>query len=60
VAAALVIALAVAWCVVMSFSRLYLGVHFASDVIAGMCAGAAWVAVCVSGFEIVRRRRGRR
>jgi undecaprenyl-diphosphatase len=58
-AAGLAIAATLAWCVLISFSRLYLGVHFASDVIAGMCAGAAWVAVCVSGLEVVRRRRPR-
>ncbi len=47
---------AVSWCVVMGFSRLYLAVHYASDVLAGLVAGAAWVAVCVSGAELVVRR----
>ena len=41
---------------VIGFSRLYLGVHYVSDVIAGFLAGAAWVAVCVSGAEVARRR----
>jgi membrane-associated phospholipid phosphatase len=50
------VSLAVSWCVVMAFSRLYLGVHFASDVIAGLLAGTAWVAVCASAFEVIRRR----
>jgi undecaprenyl-diphosphatase len=50
--------LTVSWCGVMAFSRLYLGVHFASDVIAGLLAGTAWIAVCASAFEIIRRRGG--
>jgi membrane-associated phospholipid phosphatase len=46
-----------AWSVVMGFSRLYLGVHYLSDVLAGFVAGTAWVAVCVSGAEVAIRRR---
>ena len=46
------------WCVVMAFSRLYLGVHYASDVVAGLLSGVAWVAVCVSALEVLRRRAG--
>jgi membrane-associated phospholipid phosphatase len=59
-AAAVTVTMTAAWCVVMAFSRLYLGVHFASDVIAGLVAGVAWVAVCVSALEVLRRRTGRR
>jgi membrane-associated phospholipid phosphatase len=55
-AAGIIVTIAVVWCMVMSFSRLYLGVHFASDVAAGLIAGGAWVAVCVSGLELVQQR----
>ena len=55
--AVVVVVLSVLWCVVMAFSRMYLGVHYASDVMAGLFAGAAWVAVCISGFEVIRRSR---
>jgi undecaprenyl-diphosphatase len=50
------IVLMLAFPLVIGFSRLYLGVHYASDVLAGFLAGAAWVAVCVSGAEVASRR----
>ena len=50
-------AVALVWCVMMAFSRLYLGSHFASDVIAGLVAGGAWVAICASALEVAARRR---
>jgi undecaprenyl-diphosphatase len=56
-AAAVLVTASLSWCVVMAFSRLYLGVHFASDVAAGVIAGAAWVAACASAFEVIRQRR---
>ncbi len=39
----------------IGFSRIYLGAHYLSDVIGGFCLGAAWLSVCISGVESVRR-----
>jgi membrane-associated phospholipid phosphatase len=43
----------------IGFSRLYLGVHFLSDVIAGFSAGTAWVAFCVVVLDLHERWRSR-
>jgi membrane-associated phospholipid phosphatase len=57
--------LAVTLCVLMILSigasRIYLGVHYLSDVLAGFAAGLCWVGVCLSGTEAwVRWRDWRR
>lgn len=38
-------------------SRLYLGVHYFSDVVGGYAAGVLWLAACVSGVEVAREKR---
>src|SRR5688500_12402525 len=47
--------LAVTLCVLMILSigasRIYLGVHYLSDILAGFAAGLCWVGVCLSGTE---------
>lgn len=40
-------------------SRVLLGVHFLSDVIAGMLIGFGWVALCTAVFAVWRREEGR-
>lgn len=45
------VGLAVSWTLTMGFSRMYLGVHYLSDVIAGFAAGGAWSCVCMAVLE---------
>lgn len=41
-------------------SRVFLRVHFASDVAAGLLSGLSWTGVCVAGLEFARHRQARR
>lgn len=43
----------------IGLTRLYLGVHYFSDVIGGYAAGTLWLATCVSGLGVVRGRQTR-
>ena len=42
----------------IGFSRVYLGVHFMSDVAGGWLAGAAWLIVGIAGYRFAQQRRG--
>jgi undecaprenyl-diphosphatase len=48
----------VAIVLVVALSRMYLGAHYLSDVLAAMAAGTAWLALCVTAVETLRRSRG--
>ena len=44
---AYVLAFAIAITVLIGISRVYIGVHWPTDVLAGWCAGAAWAILCL-------------
>jgi membrane-associated phospholipid phosphatase len=59
-ARAAIVGAACAMVALVAFSRMYLGVHYLSDVLAASAEGVAWLAVCVTGVSTLRRRRAMR
>ena len=50
---------AVAAVALVAFSRMYLGAHYLSDVLAATCSSTAWLVLCLSSVHaLVRRRNG--
>jgi len=44
----------------VAFSRMYLGAHYLSDVLAAACSSAVWLVLCLSAIHaLVRRNEGR-
>jgi len=43
--------------VAIGISRLYLGVHYFSDVVGGYAVGVLWLSVCISALQVAERRR---
>lgn len=50
------ISLAILLTVAVGISRIYLGVHYPTDVLAGWCVGAAWAAFCWTIFRWLQRQ----
>jgi undecaprenyl-diphosphatase len=50
-----------AFCTIMvllvALSRVYLGAHYVSDVLAAMAESVAWLAICITAISTLRRRR---
>jgi membrane-associated phospholipid phosphatase len=46
--------------VLVGLSRVYLGVHWASDIVGGWSAGTVWLSAAVVAFEMLLRLRQRR
>lgn len=43
--------------IVVAFSRMYLGAHYLSDVLAAACSSTAWLVLCLSGVHALVRRK---
>ena len=42
--------------VLVALSRVYLGAHYLSDVLAAFAEGCAWLAICITAVSTLRRR----
>lgn len=56
---AAIYALAIVWISLIGLSRIYLGAHYLSDVVAAIAIGSAWLALCWTMVETFRRRKRR-
>lgn len=55
-----ILSLTVLLVISIGFSRLYLGVHWPTDIVAGYAAGLVWLITCVFSVEVWRQYRASR
>jgi undecaprenyl-diphosphatase len=53
---AAIVAGAIAMIALVAFSRMYLGAHYLSDVLAAVCSSTAWLVLCLSAGHALARR----
>ncbi|SCX73818.1 phosphatase PAP2 family protein [Variovorax sp. EL159] len=46
--------------ITVACSRIFVRAHFPTDVLAGLCSGGAWLAICIASIEYARHHRGTR
>jgi len=51
-----VLGIAIFLTVMVGVTRIYLGVHYPTDVLAGWCVGAGWAAICWTVFHWLQQR----
>ncbi|SDJ46156.1 phosphatase PAP2 family protein [Salimicrobium halophilum] len=44
----------------ISFSRVYLGVHYFTDIVSGIFLGCLWLLLCIIGVEVTLRRKAKK
>jgi membrane-associated phospholipid phosphatase len=57
VARAVIVLAACLLVALVGLSRMYLGVHYLSDVLAAIAEGCTWLAICITAVSTLRRRR---